>query len=104
MADLGAESSVLATPAARRAIAHLRTVVGPVMFVQFASTRRVPAAMCLPLGEYQPGPRDVLLGEIDGCPYYLGSTDNGSPSPRKWALTWENGRLSRCWRVTRHLD
>ncbi len=27
--------------------------------------------MCYPLGEFRVGSRDVLLGEIDGCPYYI---------------------------------
>jgi uncharacterized protein (DUF779 family) len=71
MAAQGAGPAVLATAAARSAIAHLRTVVGPVMFVQYAGSRRVTVPMCLPLGEYLPGVQDLLLGEIDGCPYYI---------------------------------
>ena len=31
----------------------------------------------------------------------LGSTDNGSPSPRKWRLTWENAQSCHRRRVTR---
>lgn len=29
--------------------------------------------MCYPLGELVVGPGDVLLGEVDGCPFYIDS-------------------------------
>lgn len=28
--------------------------------------------MCFPLGEFKIGGSDVLLGEIEGCPFYMG--------------------------------
>ena len=28
--------------------------------------------MCFPLGEFRTGASDVLLGEVDGCPVYIG--------------------------------
>ncbi len=38
--------------------------------------------MCFPLGEFKIGQRDVLLGELDGCPVYIG----GQQAPL-WAHT-----------------
>lgn len=29
--------------------------------------------MCYPLGEFKIGASDVLLGEIEGCPFYMGA-------------------------------
>jgi uncharacterized protein (DUF779 family) len=29
--------------------------------------------MCFPAGEFRLGSQDVLLGEIDGCPFYMGA-------------------------------
>jgi uncharacterized protein (DUF779 family) len=31
------------------------------------------APMCFPLGEFKIGSRDVYLGEIEGCPFYMGA-------------------------------
>lgn len=28
--------------------------------------------MCYPAGEFRLGARDVHLGDVDGCPYYMG--------------------------------
>jgi uncharacterized protein (DUF779 family) len=71
MAAQGRKRSLLATAAARSAIAHLRTVVGPVMFAPSADLSGGTVPRCLPLGEFQPGVRDLLLGEVDGCHYYI---------------------------------
>ncbi len=29
--------------------------------------------MCFPRGDFRVGSRDVLLGEIEGCPFYMGA-------------------------------
>jgi hypothetical protein len=29
--------------------------------------------MCFPRGEFRVGARDVLLGSVDGCPFYMGA-------------------------------
>ena len=63
---------VTATPAARRAIADLcATVGGPVMFVQSGGCCAGSTPMCFPDGEFIVGEGDVLLGDIDGCPFYI---------------------------------
>jgi uncharacterized protein (DUF779 family) len=64
-------ATINATPAARRAIAALRDARGPIMFVQSAGCCGGTAPMCYPLGEYLTGAGDLLLGEIDGSPYYM---------------------------------
>ncbi len=62
---------VTATPAARQAIAGLRTRGGPLMFVQSAGCRGGSAPLCFRRGGFLLGAADVLLGEVEGCPFYL---------------------------------
>ena len=61
-----------ATPAATQAIARLRAYRGgPVMFVQSGGCCAGSTPMCYPDGELLVGALDVLLGRIDGCPFYI---------------------------------
>jgi uncharacterized protein (DUF779 family) len=60
------------TPAARELIARLRARHGPLMFHQSGGCCDGSAPMCYPAGEFRVGVRDVCLGEIDGCPFYIG--------------------------------
>jgi uncharacterized protein (DUF779 family) len=61
-----------ATDAAREAIARLRDERGEaVMFVQSGGCCAGSTPMCYPLGEFLVGDVDVLIGEIDGCPFYI---------------------------------
>ena len=63
---------ITATPAAREAIRRLCAVRGgPVMFVQSGGCCAGSTPMCFPVGEFLIGDIDVLLGEIDGCPFYI---------------------------------
>ncbi len=63
---------ITATPAARTAISRLCAGRGaPVMFVQSGGCCAGSTPMCLPEGELIVGAGDVLLGEIDGCPFYI---------------------------------
>lgn len=63
---------IIATPAARNAIERLRLAGGgPVMFVQSGGCCAGSTPMCFPLGELAIGDIDVLLGDIDGCPFYI---------------------------------
>jgi uncharacterized protein (DUF779 family) len=64
-------AQITATPAARNAIAALRAAQGPVMFVQSAGCCDGTVPMCFPLGEFATGDTDLLLGEIEGCPFYI---------------------------------
>ena len=62
---------ITATPAARAAIDRLRSQDGAVMFVQSGGCCAGSTPMCFPQGEFLIGDGDVLLGEIDGCPFYI---------------------------------
>jgi uncharacterized protein (DUF779 family) len=63
---------ITATPAARAAITRLRAARGgPVMFVQSGGCCAGSTPMCYPAGEFVTGDADVLLGEVDGCPFYI---------------------------------
>ena len=65
------QDRVQATAAARRAIAALHAEVGPIMFVQSAGCCGGTTPMCYPAGEFLLGDADLLLGMIDGSPFYL---------------------------------
>lgn len=59
------------TPAARKAIARLRAAGVHPMFVQSGGCCAGSVPMCFHAGEYLVGAGDRLLGEIDGCPFYI---------------------------------
>jgi len=59
------------TPAACAIIAQLREQHGELMFHQSGGCCDGSAPMCYPLGEFRVGGSDVLIGHIDGCPFYM---------------------------------
>jgi hypothetical protein len=63
---------VAATPAALELIARLIEQHGALMFHQSGGCCDGSAPMCYPRGDFKLGVRDVLLGEVGGCPYYIG--------------------------------
>ena len=63
---------VLATGAARALIAELRQAHGPLLFHQSGGCCDGSAPMCFQQGEFRIGARDVLLGHVDGMPFYMG--------------------------------
>lgn len=64
---------VTATAAALELIGELRQRHGPVMFFQSGGCCDGSAPMCYPAGEFAVSDTDVLLGELDGAPFYMGS-------------------------------
>ena len=62
---------VLVSDAAREVIARLRAEHGPLMFHQSGGCCDGSSPMCYAAGEFRVGGSDVLLGEIDGCPFYM---------------------------------
>jgi uncharacterized protein (DUF779 family) len=79
-----AEQRVIATEAAREAVRRLRAAPGgnggtgppmrgsrPLMFVQSGGCCAGSVPMCFPAGEYLTGPGDLLLGTVEGCPFYI---------------------------------
>ncbi len=63
---------VSATPETLELIAELRKVHGDLMFHQSGGCCDGSAPMCYPLGDFLTGASDVKLGEIGGCPFYMG--------------------------------
>lgn len=64
---------VLATPAALDLIARIQAKHGPLLFHQSGGCCDGSAPMCYPRNEFRVGGSDVLLGEIGGCPFYMGA-------------------------------
>ena len=60
------------TGAAAEMLRHLATTYGPLMFHQSGGCCDGSAPMCFPRGEFRLGERDVLLGELEGTPVYIG--------------------------------
>lgn len=72
MTESATPARISATPAAREAISRLRAARGgPVMFVQSGGCCAGSTPMCFPEGEFLIGDIDVLLGDIDGSPFYI---------------------------------
>ena len=64
---------VIATPAAVELIEQLKRKHGPgLMFHQSGGCCDNSAANCYLLGEITTGAGDVYLGDIGGCPFYIG--------------------------------
>jgi uncharacterized protein (DUF779 family) len=63
--------SVVATESAIAEIGRLKGEHGPLMFFQSGGCCDGSSPMCFPDGEFMLGPNDLLLGEIDGCPFYI---------------------------------
>ena len=65
-------ATIPATPAARQAIRDLRAARGTdLVFVQSAGCCAGSVPMCFPAGEFIVGDLDVLLGVVEGCPFYM---------------------------------
>lgn len=62
---------VLVTEEARKLIDQLRQQHGELMFHQSGGCCDGSAPMCFRKGQFRVGDNDVLLGEIDGCPFYM---------------------------------
>lgn len=65
---------VSCTSAAAELIAKLRQIHGcDLVFHQSGGCCDGSVPMCYPQGEFKIGPSDVFLGEIEGCPFYMGA-------------------------------
>ena len=64
---------VVVTHAALELIERLKAKHGPLMFHQSGGCCDGSSPMCFPAGEFKVGGQDVLLGEIGGCPFYIGA-------------------------------
>ncbi len=64
---------VVATEKAVDLIARLKEKHGALLLHQSGGCCDCSSPMCFPQGEFRTGPSDVLLGEIAGCPVYIGA-------------------------------
>jgi uncharacterized protein len=62
---------VSATDKARAVIAQLRQTHGELMFHQSGGCCDGSAPMCFAKGDFMVGSRDLCLGEIEGCRFYM---------------------------------
>lgn len=62
---------VSATDKAKAVIAQLRQKHGDLMFHQSGGCCDGSAPMCFAKGDFLVGSRDVCLGEIEGCKFYM---------------------------------
>jgi len=69
--DADRHSKVVATDAAIAEIGRLKERHGPLMLFQSGGCCDGSSPMCFPDGELLVGPNDLLLGEVDGCPFYI---------------------------------
>lgn len=67
-----APDRVKCTDEAAKLIRSLVEEHGPVMFHQSGGCCDGSAPMCFPVGEFRVGSRDVKLGTIEGCDFYMG--------------------------------
>ncbi|RZU43020.1 DUF779 domain-containing protein [Edaphobacter modestus] len=62
---------VIATPAAITLMETLKAKYGELMFHQSGGCCDGSSPMCYPRGEFLTGDSDVLLGELEGTPFYM---------------------------------
>ena len=63
---------VAMTDAAAAVLRQLVAQHGPLLFHQSGGCCDGSSPMCFPRGEFRVGQRDVLLGELEGTPFYIG--------------------------------
>ncbi|MGL4884300.1 MAG: DUF779 domain-containing protein [Waterburya sp.] len=73
MATNESVKKVIATEAALALIEQLKTEHGALMFHQSGGCCDGSTPMCFPEGEFIVGSADIKLGEIGGCPFYIGA-------------------------------
>jgi uncharacterized protein (DUF779 family) len=64
---------VIATARAASLIRQLKDRYGPLIFHQSGGCCEGTAPMCFRTKDFRIGSRDVLLGEIEGCQFYVGA-------------------------------
>ena len=62
------------TPAAKELMDELRAFHGPIMFHQSGGCCDGSSPMCFALDEFIVGEVDVYLGDVDGAPFYMSSS------------------------------
>lgn len=62
---------VVSTDASAELIAKLKASHGPLMFHQSGGCCDGSQPMCFQVGEFRTGGSDVLLGELEGCEFFM---------------------------------
>ena len=70
--EQGNVARVAITDAAAAVLKRLEVEHGPLLFHQSGGCCDGSAPMCFRRGEFRLGERDVLLGELEGTPFYIG--------------------------------
>lgn len=83
--DTEALDRVTVTEAAAALIRQLQAQHGELMFHQSGGCCDGSAPMCYPKGGFRLGARDVCIGVIEGCAYYVGG--------HQWER-WQHTRLT----------
>jgi uncharacterized protein (DUF779 family) len=65
------QRALVATDAAIAEIRRLKAERGPLEFFQSGGCCDGSSPMCFPAGEFRVGSHDVLIGEVEGCPFYV---------------------------------
>ncbi len=63
---------VVFSPSAAALVRQLKASHGPLVFHQSGGCCEGSAPMCFSQSDFRIGSHDVLLGEIEGCPFYIG--------------------------------
>ena len=66
---------VVVTPGAAEVIRRLKAEQGKLIFHQSGGCCEGTAPMCFRQRDFHVGARDVLLGVIEGCPFYVGGAE-----------------------------
>jgi uncharacterized protein (DUF779 family) len=64
------QQQVVATDSAAAVLRHLTATFGPLILVQSGGCCDGSSPICLQEGELTLGDEDLLLGEVDGVPFY----------------------------------
>ncbi|WP_018478891.1 DUF779 domain-containing protein [Pontibacter roseus] len=67
---------ILKTEKAEEVISQLKERYGELMFYMSGGCCEGSQPMCYEKGEYKPCSRDVLIGEVEGCEFYLSEEQN----------------------------
>lgn len=65
---------VLFTSEATDLVVRLKAENGPLIFHLSGGCCEGSAPMCFRQSDFRPGARDVLIGAVQGCPFYVGAS------------------------------
>jgi uncharacterized protein len=82
---------VVFTPAAVELVRSLRAAEGPLIFHLSGGCCEGSAPMCLRRSDFRPGGQDVLLGEVEGCPFYVGAAQSEYWAPYRIVIDVTEG-------------